>query len=96
MPGAPRSLVGASAPPGPAGNPGNMLTTILAFLLGVFLAPAVRPLFRPILVEIIRAGLILVDEVRRLSAVVREGMEDVRAEAMAPPPAPPAPPADLP
>jgi hypothetical protein len=60
-----------------------MLIPTLAFLLGVFLAPAVRPLFRPILVEIIRAALILVDEVRRMSSVVREGMEDAHAEAVA-------------
>lgn len=56
-------------------------TTFLAFLLGVFLAPAIRPLFRPVLVEVIRAGLVVGDEVRRMSHTVREGVEDVQAEA---------------
>lgn len=57
------------------------LSTFLAFLLGVFLAPAIRPLFRPVLVEVIRAGLVVGDEVRRMSHTVREGVEDVQAEA---------------
>ena len=56
-------------------------TTFFAFLLGVFLAPAIRPLFRPVLVEMIRAGLVVGDEVRRTSHTVREGVEDVQAEA---------------
>lgn len=61
----------------------TMLSLIAAFLLGVFLAPAVRPLFRPVLVEVIRAGLVVSDEVRRMSHTVREGVEDVQAEAQA-------------
>ena len=60
-----------------------MLSIVLAFFLGVFLAPAIRPLFRPILVEFIRAGIILGDEVRRVSHTVREGVEDAQAEAAA-------------
>jgi hypothetical protein len=60
-----------------------MFSYIVAFLLGVFLAPAIRPLFRPILVEVIRAGLVVNDEVRRMSHTVREGVEDVQAEARA-------------
>lgn len=60
-----------------------MLSLTVAFLLGVFLAPAVRPLFRPVLVEVIRAGLVVSDEVRRMSHTVREGVEDVQAEARA-------------
>lgn len=60
-----------------------MLSIVLAFFLGVFLAPAIRPLFRPIMVEFIRAGIILGDEVRRVSHTVREGVEDAQAEASA-------------
>lgn len=60
-----------------------MFTAAIAFLLGVFFAPVVRPLARPILVEIIKAGLLVGDEVRRMSAQVREGMDDARAEAAA-------------
>jgi hypothetical protein len=60
-----------------------VLTTVLTFLLGVFLAPAIRPLFRPIFVELIRTGLVLTDEVKRMSATLGESMEDARAEAAA-------------
>lgn len=60
-----------------------MLTAAIAFLLGVFFAPVVRPLARPVLIEIIKAGLLVGDEVRRMSAQVREGMDDARAEAAA-------------
>jgi hypothetical protein len=75
---------------------------LLAFSLGVFLAPVVRPLMRPIFVEMIRATLVTIDETKRLTAQVREGIEDAAAEAQAqkdaarptpPPPPPPTPPA---
>ena len=75
-----------------------MLIATIAFLVGVFFAPVVRPLCRPILVEIIRAGLLVGDEVRRMTTQVREGLDDARAEAAAsanraeaPPPSSPAP-----
>jgi hypothetical protein len=58
-----------------------MLGTITAFLLGVFLAPVVRPLFRPLMVELVRAGLAISDEAKRLSAELQEGVEDAKAEA---------------
>jgi hypothetical protein len=60
-----------------------MLGYLTAFLLGVFLAPAVRPLFRPLMVELVRAGLANADEVKRATAEVQEGVEDAKAEAEA-------------
>ena len=60
-----------------------MLTAVIAFLLGVFFAPVVRPLFRPLLIEIIKTGLMVGDEAKRLSAEVREGIDDAKAEAEA-------------
>lgn len=60
-----------------------MLTNILMFFLGVLLAPVVRPLLRPLFVEMVRAGVQTVDEVKRLSAQAREGVEDAVAEAEA-------------
>lgn len=60
-----------------------MLTAIIAFSLGVLLAPVVRPLLRPVFVELVRATLLTVDEVRRLSAEMRENIEDAAAEAKA-------------
>lgn len=60
-----------------------MLIPILTFFLGVFLAPIVRPLLRPLFIEVVRATLMTADEVRRLSAEVRENLEDATAEARA-------------
>jgi hypothetical protein len=82
-----------------------MLIPTITFFLGVFLAPVIRPLLRPIFVELIRATLLTADEVRRLTAEMRENIEDAAAEAKAqhdartaaakpaaaePPPTPPA------
>lgn len=53
------------------------------FFLGVLLAPVVRPLARPLLLELVRAGLQINEEVKRLSAQVREDIEDAAAEAEA-------------
>ena len=63
----------------PTGVP--VLSTIAAFFLGVFLAPAIRPLFRPVMIELIRGGVVLTDEVKRASATLGESMEDAKAEA---------------
>ena len=60
-----------------------MLTAVIAFFLGVLLAPVVRPLLRPFFVEIVRAVLLTSDEVRRLTAEMRENIEDAAAEAKA-------------
>jgi hypothetical protein len=60
-----------------------MLIPILAFFAGVFLAPVIRPLLRPFFVELVRATLMTADEVRRLSAEMRENLEDAAAEARA-------------
>jgi hypothetical protein len=56
---------------------------LIAFFLGVFLAPVVRPLLRPLFVELIRAVLMTADETRRLTAQVRENIEDAAAEVRA-------------
>jgi hypothetical protein len=81
----------------------DFLIPLITFFLGVFLAPVVRPLLRPLFVELIRASLVTVDEAQRLTAQVRESIEDAAAEAKAqqaakaasaaqPPPADPPPP----
>ena len=61
----------------------DFLSLLIAFSLGVFLAPVVRPMLRPLFVELIRAGLMTVDETKRLAAEVRENIEDAAAEAKA-------------
>ena len=60
-----------------------MLTATIAFFLGVLLAPVVKPLFRPLLVELIKLVLLTSEEVKRLSAQVKEDVEDATAEAQA-------------
>jgi len=77
-----------------------MWSELLAFAAGVFLAPAIRPLLRPVAVEAIKAVMIAADEAKRLSEDVKEDIEDAAAEAKAahaarkaeaaPPPPPPA------
>jgi len=60
-----------------------MLTNILMFFLGVLLAPVVRPLARPLLLELVRAGMQISEEMKRLSVQVKEDIEDATAEAEA-------------
>ena len=61
----------------------DFVLALISFALGVFLAPVVRPLMRPVFVEMIRATLMTADEAKRLTAQVREGIEDAAAEAKA-------------
>jgi hypothetical protein len=61
----------------------DFLFLLIAFFLGVFFSPVVRPMLRPLFVELIRAGLMTVDETKRLTAQVRENIEDAAAEAKA-------------
>ena len=60
-----------------------MLIHLLLFFLGVALAPVVRPMMRPLLVEATKVGLHLIGEIRRLAAETAEGIEDAVAEAEA-------------
>lgn len=73
-----------------------MVELAVAFLLGVILAPIVRPMLRPVFVEAIKAALLFGDEVKRVSAQVKEDVEDVAAEVAKERAAKPAPPADAP
>jgi hypothetical protein len=61
----------------------DIVTALVAFALGVLLAPVVRPLMRPLFVELIRVVLLTADEVQRLSSQVREDIQDASAEAQA-------------
>lgn len=61
----------------------DFLIPLAAFFLGVFFAPVVRPLLRPLLVEVIRVGLLTIDEAKRLTAEVRENIDDATAEVRA-------------
>jgi hypothetical protein len=60
-----------------------MLTAIVAFLLGVFFSPVIKPMLRPLFVEVIKLGLMTADEVRKMSSKVKEDLEDAAAEATA-------------
>ena len=73
-----------------------MLTAVIAFLAGVLLAPVIRPFLRPLFVELIRATLMTVDEVQKMTAHVRESIDDATAEAKAGRDAKAAHPADAP
>jgi hypothetical protein len=71
-----------------------MVELVVAFLLGVILAPIVRPMLRPVFVEAIKAALLFGEEVKRVSAQVKEDVEDVAAEVARERGARPAPPAE--
>lgn len=60
-----------------------MLTAILCFFLGVFLAPVVRPLMRPLAAEVMKFFVTATYEVRSAAARAREEMEDAVAAAEA-------------
>jgi hypothetical protein len=60
-----------------------MLIAIVSFFLGVLLAPAVRPLLRPALVELVKGWILLSEEVKRTSVQVREDLEDIAEQAKA-------------
>jgi len=57
-----------------------MLELTAAFLAGVILSPVIRPMLRPLFVEAIKAGLVFSEEVKRVSAQVKEEVEDAAAE----------------
>lgn len=63
--------------------PLTMLTAVIAFALGVFFGPVIKPMLRPLLVEIIKLALVTAEEMKRLSLQVKEDIEDAAAEANA-------------
>jgi uncharacterized protein DUF5132 len=62
-----------------------MLERGLVFLLGVFAAPIIKPLFRnvgrPLAREVIKLGFVASEKVHRIAQEVREDLEDLTAEA---------------
>lgn len=60
-----------------------MLTAILCFILGVFLAPVVRPLMRPLVAEVMKFFVTVTYEVRSAAARAKEEMDDAVAAAEA-------------
>lgn len=59
------------------------MLALLCFLLGVFLAPVVRPLFKPLFVEIVKLIVAASQELKTASVKVKEEVEDAVAEANA-------------
>jgi predicted lipid-binding transport protein (Tim44 family) len=60
-----------------------VLSIFFGFLLGLFFAPVVRPLLRPMFVELVKLTMTSWYEGRRMSAKVREEVEDAIAQAEA-------------
>jgi len=58
----------------------NVFTGIVSFLLGVLMAPVVRPLLRPVFVEAVRLALAAWREAQRVSVTVKEDIEDAVAK----------------
>jgi len=60
-----------------------VLSIFFGFLLGLFFAPVVRPLLRPMFVELVKLTMTSWYEGQRMSAKVREEVEDAIAQAEA-------------
>jgi hypothetical protein len=56
-----------------------MLTALISFLLGVFFAPVVRPMMRPLALEIMKLFVSASNEVRSAAAKMKEEVEDAVA-----------------
>jgi hypothetical protein len=56
-----------------------MLTALISFLLGVFFAPLVRPMMRPLALEIMKLFVSASYEVRSAAAKMKEEVEDAVA-----------------
>ncbi len=60
-----------------------MLTGLICFFVGVFMAPIIRPLLRPFATEVMKLFITATYEVRSAAAKVKEEMEDAVAAAHA-------------
>jgi hypothetical protein len=61
----------------------TILTALGCFFLGVFFAPAVKPLLRPFFLEIVKVIVSLLNEIKFASAKMKEEMDDAVAAANA-------------
>ena len=59
----------------------TILTALGCFFLGVFFAPAVKPLLRPFFLEIVKVIVSLLTEIKFASAKMKEEMDDAVAAA---------------
>jgi len=55
-----------------------------AFLLGAFVAPLFGSILRPLLREVVKGGVLLTHEVKKIAHEVCEEVEDAKAEATGP------------
>lgn len=60
-----------------------MITAIISFLAGLFLAPIIRPLLRPLFVEAVKFGYQTMEEAKQAAAKVKEEVSDAVAVASA-------------
>lgn len=61
----------------------TFLTALACFFLGVFFAPAVKPLLRPFFLEIIKVLVSIINEIKVASAKMKEEVDDAVATANA-------------
>jgi hypothetical protein len=60
-----------------------MITAIISFLAGLFLAPIIRPLLRPFFVELVKFSYQTMEEAKQAVAKVKEEVSDAVAVANA-------------
>jgi len=61
----------------------TFLIALTCFFLGVFFAPAVKPLLRPFFLEIVKVIVSLANEIKVASAKMKEEVDDAVATANA-------------
>jgi hypothetical protein len=60
-----------------------MITAIISFLAGLFLAPILRPLMRPFFIELVKFGYQTMEEAKQAASKVKEEVSDAVAVANA-------------
>ena len=58
-----------------------MLVAFISFVAGLFFAPIIRPLIKPLFVEIIKISYSAFEEAKRATAKAKEDLADVVASA---------------
>ena len=60
-----------------------MWNVALGFVAGMLAAPQVKKLLRPVVKEVVKAGLVIDNQIQQVASGVKEDLEDITAEASA-------------
>lgn len=60
-----------------------MWNVALGFVAGMLVAPQVKKLLRPVVKEVVKAGMVVGTQIQQVASGVKEDLEDITAEASA-------------